>query len=236
MVNDYSKVVAKIKPSIAIVFAIDAKNKVYGKGSGFVFSKKGILITCNHVVSERDATVLIRFPDQDENMQAKVVLRDEEHDLALLKFEDDTRLPLKEGNPEDVREGMSVIFSGYPLDLLSLATHQGILSAIIKDATGNTIYLIDGTVNSGNSGCPLMTPNGEVIGVVNAKRREQSDLLSEVEKMSIGAVSIHGIDMIKIYQALIENLQLGIGYAIPSAYIPKYQGSEILQLDKRKGK
>ena len=81
-----------------------------------------------------------------------------------------------------------------------------------------------------------MTPNGEVIGVVNAKRREQSDLLSEVEKMSIGAVSIHGIDMIKIYQALIENLQLGIGYAIPSAYIPKYQGSEILQLDKRKGK
>lgn len=232
MANNYPKIIDKIKPSIALVFSIDAKNKVFGKGSGFVFAKKGILVTCNHVVSESNGSILLRFPDREEHLPAKVVLRDEEHDLALLKFEDDTRIPLKEAIIDVVKEGMPVIFSGYPLDLLSLTTHQGILSAIIKDATGVTTYLIDGTVNSGNSGCPLMTQNGEVIGVVNAKRREQSDLLLQVEKMSTGAISIHGVDMINIYQALIENLQLGIGYAIPSVYIPKHQSLDIKVKEK----
>lgn len=229
---DYSKIVAKIKPSIAIVFSIDAKNKIYGKGSGFVIDKKGILVTCNHVVAEKSATILLRFPDSEENIAAKVVLRDEEHDLALLKFENKTTNPLSIASVGVIQEGMPVIFSGYPLDLESLTTHQGILSAITKDATGNTIYLIDGTVNSGNSGCPLMTQTGEVIGVVNAKRREQASLLKQVEEMAIGAISIHGLDMIQIYKAMIENLQLGIGYAVPSAYIPQYRSSEVLEKKK----
>lgn len=232
MVNDYSKIVKKIKPSIAIVFSIDAKNQVFEKGSGFVIEKMGILVTCNHVVAEKNATILLRFPNKEENITAKVALRDEEHDLALLKFDDTTIKPLGVASPEIVREGMPVLFSGYPLDLVSLTTHQGILSAIMKDATGSTIYLIDGTVNSGNSGCPLMTQNGEVIGIVNAKRREQATLLKQVEEMSIGAISIHGLDMIQIYKAMIENLQLGIGYAVPSAYIPQYKSSEVLEKKK----
>ena len=44
--------------------------------------------------------------------------------------------------------------------------------------------------------------------------------------MAVGAISIHGLDMIQIYKAMIENLQLGIGYAVPSAYIPQYKGVE----------
>jgi hypothetical protein len=39
--------------------------------------------------------------------------------------------------------------------------------------------------------------------------------------MKSGVISLHGVDMIEIYQALIRNLQLGIGYAVPCAYIPK---------------
>lgn len=222
MLKNFVIIIEKIKPSIALVFAIDPTNKVYGKGSGFII-EPGILITCNHVVSAQNANVLLQFPGSEEKIPAKVVIRDEEHDLALLKFDKKEIRPLKICKQEEIKEGMSVIFAGYPLDLLSLTTHQGILSAITKDETGNIVYLIDGTVNSGNSGCPLMNESGEVIGIVNAKRREQSDLLSEVEKLKSGAISIHGIDMINIYKALIENLQLGIGYAVPSVYIPKRQ-------------
>lgn len=225
MAKDYTKVIDKIKNSIAIVFSIDSRNQILGKGSGFVYFKKGILVTCNHVV-ERNSSIAIQFPDKEEIIQAKVLIRDEEHDLALLKFEDGIHNSLVEADQGKIKEGISVIFSGYPLDLRSLTTHQGILSAIIKDATGNTIYLIDGTVNSGNSGCPLMTQEGRVIGVVNAKRREQSDLLSKVENMQTDAVSLFGTDIVKIFRAVIDNLQLGIGYAVPSAYIPKHQSLE----------
>ncbi len=222
MPSSLVSVIGKIKPSIGLVFAIDPTNKIYGKGSGFVI-EPGILVTCNHVVAVQSANILLQFPDSDEKIAAKVAIRDEEHDLALLKFDKKEIKSLRICKQEEIKEGMAVIFAGYPLDLLSLTTHQGILSTITTDDTGNTVYLIDGTVNSGNSGCPLMNEQGEVIGIVNAKRREQSDLLSEVEKLKSGAISIHGIDMISIYKALIENLQLGIGYAVPSVYIPKRQ-------------
>jgi S1-C subfamily serine protease len=218
---DCAATVERTRPSIALIFTFKGDTP-HGKGSGFVFSKKGLLVTCNHVVSERDLKIYLRFPGLPEILTAKVVIRDEEHDIALLKFDNDTLTPLKRCDEGKIKEGMEVIFAGYPLSLSSLTTHQGILSAIMEDATGVKTYLIDGTVNSGNSGCPLMNKDGEVVGVVNAKRRESTDLLDKVENMTIGAVSLHGVDLVEIYQAVIRNVQLGIGYAIPCSYVPEH--------------
>jgi len=219
------KVVNTVKPSIALVL-VYKNQEIVSKGSGFIFMKKGLLVTCNHVVPEKEASIFLKFPTIDELIPAKVSIRDEEHDIALLKFENDALNPLERCEESQIKEGMSVTFSGYPLSLFFLTTHQGVLSAVMKDATGVTTYLIDGTVNSGNSGCPLMNKDGEVIGIVNAKRREKNDLLDKVENMKIGAVSLHGIDIVEIYQAVIKNVQLGIGYAISCSYIP---GSSDLQ-------
>ena len=41
--------------------------------------------------------------------------------------------------------------------------------------------------------------------------------------MAAGALSLHGIDLVEIHQALIKNLQLGIGYAVPCSFIPSHQ-------------
>jgi len=228
---DYSSIVERIKPSIALIVNFNNKGQISSTGSGFVFSKNGILATCNHVV-EQDAAIKIRFSDDETLLDAKVVIRDEEHDLALLKFSDETRQPIPQAEISSVKEGMSVLFSGYPLRIFNLTTHQGILSAIIKDATGITTFLIDGTVNSGNSGCPLMNDKGEVIGIVNAKQRESSDTLTKVEEMTTGAVSLYGVDLINIYQALISNVQLGIGYAVPCSYMPKHHEPKIVDVTK----
>ena len=62
-----------------------------------------------------------------------------------------------------------------------------------------------------------------MIGVVNAMRREHSALLAQVQQMTTGAISLHGIDLIDIYKALISNVQLGIGYAVPASYIPPHK-------------
>lgn len=224
---DYSKIITQIKPSIALVFSIDEQGKVAGKGSGFIYSKEGIIVTCNHVV-EKGSNAKIQFCDNKEALiDAKVVIRDEEHDLALLKFDDKKRKPLLRADVKTVKEGIPIIIAGYPFRMRNLTVHQGILSAIVKDATGIETYLIDGTVNAGDSGCPLMTKDGKVIGVVNAGRRERSDLLSQVEEMTTGAISLYGTDMVEIYQALIQNLQLGIGYAVPCSYIPKHCDAKI---------
>lgn len=212
-------IILKIKPSIAFIASLDSNNKMLGTGSGFVFWRKNILVTCNHVVKD-SSSVMLKFPGA-EFIGSKVVLSDIEHDLSLLKFDDLSREPLSMGALDKVVEGMPIIFSGYPFGSQDLTTHQGIISAIVKDVTDVTSYLIDGTVNSGNSGCPLLNVNGEVIGVVDAKRRNQNDLLEKVEGLSAGALSLHGIDIVEIYQALTSNIQLGVGHAVPASYIPE---------------
>ncbi len=219
---DHSELIKKIKPSIALILLLDSNNQIMGTGSGFIFHTKGILVTCNHVVKDA-SSIMLKFPDSDAYLPGKTVVRDDEHDLALVKFDNSDRTPLVIGDMGKVVEGMRVVFSGYPFSSRDLTTHQGIISAIVKDATGITSYLIDGTVNSGNSGCPLMGTDGKVIGVVNAKRRQHHQLLEKVEKMGVGALSLYGIDIVEIYQALAANIQLGVGAAVPAHYIPEHK-------------
>lgn len=215
---NYSDIIEKVRKSISIVYATEGQ-EIIGKGSGFVFFRRGIVVTCNHVISQPNSKILVQFQG-GEYIPAKIMIRDEEHDLALLKIDDTEREPLEIENLDIVKEGIPVLFAGYPFNLVSLTSHQGILSSILKDAAGVTTYLIDGTINSGNSGCPLMSENGKVIGVVNAKRMERSDLLNKIQEQQTGAISLHGIDLIELFQAITNNVQLGIGYAIPCNYIP----------------
>lgn len=177
---------------------------------------------------------MLRFSGSTTLVEGKVVIKDEEHDLALIRFADDTREPLSIGELDKVVEGMPVIFSGYPFSSKDLTTHQGIVSAITKDETGITAYLIDGTVNSGNSGCPLMDNDGKVIGIVNAKRVVRGDILEKIQNMSVGAVSLHSVDLVEIYQALAGNLQLGVGFAIPASYIPEHKEIQNIKEELKK--
>jgi S1-C subfamily serine protease len=222
---DYSKIIEKIKPSIAFIKVIGGGSDIR-TGSGFVFQKPGTLVTCNHVVLEPFNKILLQFPDTDNKptvnlVEAKVVDRSLKHDIAILEFQDtENRQPLPVSKI-DIKEGMPVIFSGFPLRLDTLTTHQGIISSITKNQAGEKTYLIDGTINQGNSGCPLMDINGELIGVVKATHGEEKELLESVEKVESGGLLLQGIDLIEVYKALIKNLQLGIGYAVPCAYIRK---------------
>jgi S1-C subfamily serine protease len=220
MVN-YSEIVAKVKPSIAFISVMKGSEFI-SQGTGFVMFKPGMLVTCNHVVPEPHTKILLFFPDKPNAFkEAKILTRQVKYDIAILEFEDPDQLSALELNDEPIKEGMPVLFMGYPLGLRTFTAHQGILSAITKDATGIETYFIDGTVHQGNSGAPLLSAEGKVIGVITATKREEVDLLDNVSKMETGILSLHGIDLIEVYQALIKNLQLGIGFAVPCAYIPK---------------
>ena len=76
-------------------------------------------------------------------------------------------------------------------------------------------------MNNGNSGGPLFNRNGEVIGIVNAKLGSLSRFLDNIEKAKPQAfMQIGGIDPVQTIQQMLremkQNLNLGIGYAIPS--------------------
>jgi S1-C subfamily serine protease len=218
----WSDIIEKVRPSIAVVFALDSAGNPIGHGTGFVFGQADILVTCNHVLSTEGDSV-IKFANEDKLTPATVAIRDIEHDIALLKFSSESpKKPLKLCSEADINEGMNVCMPGYPLEYINFLTHQGIISGIVKDATATTTYVIDGTINPGNSGGPLIDSAGNVCGVVNAKRREYNKLIEKIEDQSTGALSLHGIDLIESLKALARNTQLGMGYAIPASYIPQY--------------
>lgn len=220
---DYRELVKKVRNSIPLVIDVDENGKLTGHGTGFVYQRNDIVITCNHVVKSEKPLVWFRgLEPAPDPMAARVVLRNIEHDVAILKMQPVESAKVLERSNKVVELGMPVVLPGYPLQASSLTVHQGIISGIASDESGYGNYTIDGTVNSGNSGGPLLDEVGQVIGVVNATRRENADLIRKVREMDEKHMAIGGIDVSRIFKALIDNLQLGVGYAIPADYIPEY--------------
>ncbi len=222
---DYSKLIATVKPSIALVITTkqDANgNQVTPFGSGFAYKEAGKLATCNHIV--QDATkIQIRFTGTTTLIDATVHKQDVVHDLAILDFsipQGMTVTPLLMPDPLDVKEGHPVLFCGFPIFGTTFLSHQGMISAIETDALGNIVYAVDGPVNKGNSGGPLLTSDGKVIGVMSNKVHNDTDnMLSGMAQLASGAISIMGTDLVNIHKRFIDNIQLGIGLARPAMYL-----------------
>jgi len=138
-------------------------------GSGFIITSDGYIVTNAHVVEKAtQITVTIREPD--EEYEAKVVGRDPETDLALLKIEA-TNLPvLPLGDSDKAVIGSWVVAIGNPFGLDHTVT-AGIISAkgrIIGAGSFDDFIQTDASINPGNSGGPLLNLDGEVVGINTA--------------------------------------------------------------------
>ena len=105
---------------------------------------------------------------------------------------------------------------GFPMGI----TEQTLMSAHIASVTNSSLR-IDVSVNHGNSGGPLFNLNGHQIGVVNAKHGSLANFLTQMKTMApVAVMSVGGFDAVSSIRTLItkmeRNLNLGIGYAIPS--------------------
>ena len=145
-------------------------------GSGFIVSKDGYILTNNHVVENFDR-VNVTLTDH-RVFRAKVVGRDPDTDVAVIKI-DGSNLPMATlGNDEGARVGEWVLAIGNPLGLDFTVT-AGIVSAKGRGGAdlrglGRGDYSItdfiqtDAAINPGNSGGPLVNSRGEVIGINSA--------------------------------------------------------------------
>ncbi len=146
-------------------------------GSGFIVDPKGYIITNFHVIDKADKIYvkLSTDPDnQDEGRPARVIGFDKATDLAVIKIETSTPLPIvKMGNSDTSHVGDWVEAIGSPFTLAQTVT-AGIISAknrtIEPGVSGQFQHFIqtDAAINPGNSGGPLLNMNGEVIGVNTA--------------------------------------------------------------------
>ena len=137
-------------------------------GSGFVISEDGYIVTNNHVIESADE-IMIEFFSGDE-LVAEVVGTDPNTDIALLKVESEEPLPFVTfGDSDTARVGDWVMAMGNPLGQ-GFSVSVGIVSARNRALSGTYDDYIqtDAAINRGNSGGPLFSMDGDVIGVNTA--------------------------------------------------------------------
>jgi serine protease Do len=138
-------------------------------GSGFIIDKDGFVVTNNHVIEDADQ-IKVKLKDQRE-FDAKIVGRDPNTDIALLKIESGDNLPaIKLGDSDALEVGQWVLAIGSPFGLEHTVT-AGIVSAkgrVIGSGPYDDFIQTDASINPGNSGGPLLNLKGEVIGINTA--------------------------------------------------------------------
>jgi serine protease Do len=152
----------------------------HGGGSGTIVSEDGYILTNAHVVGNaREIRVVLASPTDEgatrrsilrpkgKIVNARVIGKDEETDIAVLKI-DEERLPhLAFGDSEDLEQGQVVLAFGSPLGLENSVT-MGVVSSVARQLESDApmIYIqTDAPINPGNSGGPLVSTAGQVVGI-----------------------------------------------------------------------
>ena len=142
---------------------------VEARGSGFLINANGTIVTNNHVV--KDAKSITVTLDDGNTYPAKVIGTDPRTDIAVLKIDVGHPLPyIQLGNSANVKPGQWVVAMGNPFGLGGTVT-AGIVSAVsrdIGDGPYDQFIQTDAPINEGNSGGPLFTQQGKVIGMNTA--------------------------------------------------------------------
>ncbi len=215
--------VQRIKPSIVGIGSFSVTRQPARRlwGTGFVVSDGHHVITNWHVISQSEddeksmLSVFVGKGQTSDVLSARVVAMDENHDLALLRFDGPAQPVMALGDANRVREGEVYGFTGFPIgQVMGLypVTHQGMIAAIspvmIPRAKAGAlsasdlkklrdpflVFQLDGTAYPGNSGSPLYDiETGAVVGVINKVllRESKEQVLSKPSGISFAVPVRH---------------------------------------------
>jgi S1-C subfamily serine protease len=174
--SEFAKVAAAVQKSVVKVETLRVSDQVGFFGSGVIIDGHGYIVTNNHVINAAvenpgEYDIAVRFND-DKRVPAKLVGRDPETDVAVLKVDNVNDLTVARlGNSDKVHVGDLVVAVGSPLGLRNTVTH-GIISALHRPVPlfGTVLDGVqtDAAINHGNSGGPLIDMDAQVIGINTA--------------------------------------------------------------------
>ena len=187
------QVVQRVTPAVVTVTNRQRSLTVFGEttqrgvGTGFVVRSDGVILTNNHVVEDSSA-LTVTLPD-GRSMDASVLATDPQHDLAILRVQATDLPTVTLGDSSEAVVGERVLAIGYALSLSGGPTvTSGIISSLARTIqvqdpsegfpnrvrTYEDVLQTDAALNAGNSGGPLVTLEGEVVGV-NAAGNTQAE-------------------------------------------------------------
>ncbi|MFA6005983.1 MAG: trypsin-like peptidase domain-containing protein [Patescibacteria group bacterium] len=155
-------------------------------GSGFIVSEDGLIITNKHVVSDTTATYKV-ITQENKTYPAVQVFRDPLNDLAIIKVDARGLLPLPLGDSDKLQLGQLAIAFGTPLGEFRNTVTQGIVSGLGRGITAGSpfegsverldnVIQTDAAISPGNSGGPLVSSAGQVIGINTAVSQEGQNI------------------------------------------------------------
>ena len=149
-----------------------------GAGTGFLVSADGYIVTNGHVVSNKNAKYVVYLNNEEnrgEKIEAKVLARDPNTDLAILKIDKNNLPYLEFSDSSKLQVGQTAITIGYALGEFDNTVSKGVISGLARSITAGgfgepseklrNLIQTDAAVNPGNSGGPMLDIEGNVIGV-----------------------------------------------------------------------